>query len=291
MDRADFGWLEQVLDQPIIEAEPATWGTRHHTAVVTLADGSRVVSQLFRRGGDAERRVRIMDALRDPAADKGIAIPRVRGFELEEDPPWIVFEMPPGEPAAGRARISVLARSMGEMLKNFSELPCADVELDDMWARPRYLGARADAWAECLAPALSAEQAADLERVLADLPTLFDGRPAVLAHGDYVPINILARGDIATGLLDFDAVRVADPLYDAAWWAWSVGLTGGEVLELAWSPFLEGMGLDSAEPLLAQRIRSMQVVRTLEMLADADLAPGAWRVVHERLVSLLEDHG
>lgn len=291
MDRADFGWLEQVLDQPIIEAEPATWGARHHTAVVTLADGSRVVSQLFRRGGDVERRVRIMDALRDPAADKGIAIPRVRRFELEEDPPWIVFEMPPGEPAAGRARIPVLARSMGEMLMNFSELPCAEVELDDMWARPRYLAARADAWAECLAPALSAEQAADLERVLADLPTLFGGRPAVLAHGDYVPINILVRGDIATGLLDFDAVRVADPLYDAARWAWSVGLTGSEVLELAWSPFLEGMGLDSAEPLLAQRIRSMQVVRTLEMLADADLAPGAWRVAHERLVSLLADQG
>ncbi|MGF6883200.1 aminoglycoside phosphotransferase (APT) family kinase protein [Nocardia sp. GAS34] len=287
MDRADFGWLEQVLDQPIIDAAPATWGTQHDTAVVTLADGSRVVSQLYRRGADAERRMRIMDALRDPAADKGIAIPRIRRFEVEEDPPWIVFEMPPGEPVASRARIPVLARSMGEMLATFSELPCADVELDDMWARPRYLGARADAWAECLAPALSAEQSADLERALADLPALFDGRPAVLAHGDYVPNNILARGDVAAGLLDFDSVRVADPLYDAARWAWSVGLAGSEVLAAAWPSFLAGMGIDPAEPLLAQRIRLLQVVRTLEMLADDDLAPGNWRVVHERLVSLL----
>ncbi|MBU3063226.1 hypothetical protein KO481_17030 [Nocardia sp. NEAU-G5] len=124
--------------------------------------------------------------------------------------------------------------------------PCADVELDDMWARPRYLGARADAWAECLAPALSAEQTADLERALADLPALFDGRPAVLAHGDYV-------------------------------------------LAAAWPSFLAGMGIDPAEPLLAQRIRLLQVVRTLEMLADDDLAPGNWRVVHERLVSLLAE--
>jgi len=291
VDRADFGWLEQVLDQPIIEAAPAAWGSQNHTAVVTLADGSRVVSQLFRRGGDAERRMRVMDALRDTAADKGIAIPRVRRFELEEDPPWIVFEMPPGEPCTefvvAGPRFPMLARAMGAMLAGFSELPCADVELDDMWARPRYLGARADAWAECLAPALSAEQAADLEAVLADLPTLFDGRPAVLAHGDYAPVNILVRADIVTGLLDFESVRVADPLYDAAWWAWSVGLAGADVLAAAWPSFLEGMGIDPAEPLLAQRIRSMQVVRTLEMLADADLAPGMWRVVHERLVSLL----
>jgi len=291
VDRADFGWLEQILDQPIIEAAPAKWGFAHQTAVVTLADGSGVVSQQYRRRTDAERRLRIMDALRDPAAGKGIAIARIRRFELEEDPPWIVFEMLPGEPsdesAVGGPKFPALARAMGAMLANFSELPCADVELDDMWARPRYLAARADAWAECLAPALSVEQAADLEAVLADLPTLFDGRPAVLAHGDYAPVNILVRDDTITGLLDFEAVRVADPLYDAAWWAWSVGFAGTDVLAAAWPSFLEGMGLDPAEPRLVQRIRSIQVVRALEMLADDDLVPGIWRIVHERLVSLL----
>lgn len=104
--------------------------------MVTLADGSRVVSQQFRRGADAERRVRITDALRDPAADKGIAIPCVRRFELGEDPPWIVFEMPPAEPgpesAIGAPRFPALARAMGAMLASFSELPCADVDVDDM---------------------------------------------------------------------------------------------------------------------------------------------------------------
>jgi hypothetical protein len=45
--------------------------------------------------------------------------------------------------------------------------------------------------------------------------------------------------------------------------------------------------LDSTEPTLAQRIRSLQLIRTLEMLADADLAPGRWRVVYERLTGLL----
>jgi Ser/Thr protein kinase RdoA (MazF antagonist) len=193
-----------------------------------------------------------------------------------------VIELPPGEPGAesalGDGQFPALARAIGA---TFSELPCADVEIDDMWARPRYLAARADTWAaECLAPVVSAE----LGAVLADLPALFDGRPGVPAHGDYAPANILVRGETITGLLDFEFVRVADPLYDAARWAWSVGLMGAGVLAAAWTPFLEGRGVDPAAPLVAQRIRSMpQVMRTLEMLAAADLAPGLWRVAHERL--------
>ncbi|WP_216901766.1 phosphotransferase family protein [Nocardia alni] len=291
MDRADFGWLEQALDQPVIEVASAEQEFGKHLDVVTLGDGSRVAPRQFRRREDAEWCLRILEALRDPAADRGIALAGIRLYELEEDPPWVVFEVLPG--AAGEESVlrgpnfPRLARAMGETLVEFSELPCADVELDDMWARPRYLAARADAWAECLAPALSAEQVATLERVLAELPALFEGRPAVLAHGDYAPVNILVHGDTVTGLLDVEFVRVADPLYDAAWWAWSVGLCGADVLAAGLPEFLAGMGLDPAEPVLAQRIRSLQLVRTLEILADADLPPGRWRAVHERLIGLL----
>src|SRR3954466_6886755 len=52
-----------------------------------------------------------------------------------------------------------------------------------------------------------------LERV----PALFGGGRGVLPHGAFSPVNVLTDGAAVTGLLDFEAVRLADPLFDAAW--------------------------------------------------------------------------
>ncbi|MBF6174408.1 phosphotransferase family protein [Nocardia blacklockiae] len=294
MERADVGWLERTVGQPVSEAMPAQWGQQDRTDMVTLADDTRVVLQRYRRRADAERRVRIMDALREPAADKGIPIPAVRQSDLDADPPWAVFEALPGVPVPdspetgpNSPRFPLVAWSMGALLADFSELPGDDLDLDDSWARPRYLSARADAWAECLASALSAEQSDTLEGVLADLPALFDGRPTVLAHGDFAPVNVLVEGTSITGLLDFESVRLADPLYDVAWWAWSVSFSGPAVFTAAWPAFLDGLGINPREPGLVPRVRALQMVRMLEMLAEHDLPPELWRTVHARLVRML----
>ena len=37
-----------------------------------------------------------------------------------------------------------------------------------------------------------------------------------------------------TGLLDLESVRLADPLFEVAWWAWAVGFAPDGVLEGAW---------------------------------------------------------
>ncbi|KZM71355.1 phosphotransferase family protein [Nocardia terpenica] len=294
MDHGDFGWLEQALGQPVVTAAPAEWGVRHRAELMILADGTRVVTQRYRRRAEAERRARVLRALREPAAAKGIAVPGIRAVDLDADPPWIAFEALPGVPATADAAsgpggpgFPLFARDMGALLADFAELSCPDLELDDVWARPRYLAARADAWAECLVAALTPAQNAALEALLAELPALFDGRPAVLAHGDFAPENVLVAGGVITGLLDFDSARLADPLFDAAWWAWSVSLTGADVLASAWPEFLAGLGVDPAEPALAQRIRALQITRMLEMLADADLPPDMWRTVHDRLTDAL----
>nr|WP_246461168.1 aminoglycoside phosphotransferase family protein [Nocardia transvalensis] len=264
--------------------------------MVTLADDTRVVLQRYRRRADAERRVRIMDALRKPAADKGIAIPSVRGSDLDAEPPWIVYDALPGVPVPDTGldnpRFPLVAWSMGALLADFSELSGDDLDfeeldLDDSWARPRYLRARADAWAECLSPALSAAQSETLEDVLDDLPALFDGRPSVLAHGDFAPVNVLVEDTSVTGLLDFESVRMADPLYDVAWWAWSVSFAGPAVFTAAWPAFLDGVGISPREPGLVPRVRAIQMVRMLEMLAEHDLGPELWRTVHDRLVRML----
>jgi aminoglycoside phosphotransferase (APT) family kinase protein len=51
------------------------------------------------------------------------------------------------------------------------------------------------------------------------VPDLFAERPVVRAHGDFAPVNVLTDGRSLTGLVDFESVRVTDPVFDAAWWA------------------------------------------------------------------------
>ncbi len=290
MDSSDFGWLAEALGQPIIEVTATDWGPRNRAELVTFADGTHAVVQRYRRRADVERQVRILAALREPAAAKGIPLPVVRASDLVAQTPWIAFDELPGAPVEvtpTSTQFPALAHDMGELLAAFAGIHCPDLELDDAWARPRYLAARADAWAECLAPALTAAQIATIEDVLDDLPELFEGRPAVLAHGNFVPGNILVEGTKITGLLDPDALRLADPLYDAAWWAWTVSSADPELLAESWPAFLLGAGMDFDDPTQAERVRYLQLIRMLELLADHDLAPDAWRTVHARLARVL----
>lgn len=84
--------------------------------------------------------------------------------------------------------------------------------------------------------------------------------------------------------------RWADPLFDVAWWAWAVSFAPPAVLESAWPPFLEGAGIDATDPELAVRVRSLQVVRMLELLADeSSLAPEVQPIVAERLRAMLRE--
>jgi aminoglycoside phosphotransferase (APT) family kinase protein len=173
-----------------------------------------------------------------------------------------------------------MARIMGELLAAFRRLPAAGLELDRRWADPGRLAASAAGWARQLSitnagPCLDA------------VPGLFAGRPVVLAHGDFAPVNVLTDGQMVTGLLDFEAVRLADPLFDAAWWAWSVSFSSPDVLQQAWPAFLDGAGIDAAEPGLADRVRALQVLRMLEQLAAGNLAPGIARIVTDRLHATL----
>jgi len=62
--------------------------------MATLAGGDHVVLQRYRRREDAEYRLDVMGALRDPAAAVGIAISNVRAFDFDADSAWIIFDAP-----------------------------------------------------------------------------------------------------------------------------------------------------------------------------------------------------
>jgi hypothetical protein len=68
-----------------------------------------------------------------------------------------------------------------------------------------------------------------------------------------------------------------------AWWQWSVSFSPPAVLEAAWPEFLKGAGIDANESELLRRIRSLQLLRMLALLAGDSLGPGVRRTVTERL--------
>jgi aminoglycoside phosphotransferase (APT) family kinase protein len=286
---ADRQLIERLLARPVAEATRAAWGFTNRTDIVTLADGEQVVVQRYRRREHAEHRLRVMRALWEPAAEAGIVIPRARESDLDAEPSWVVFDALPGVPIpeAGDARFEgprfpEMARLMGELLAAFRHLPAPGLELDDLWADPGRLSAAAERWAE-ETPVVDAVARSALAELLDDVPALFAGRPAVLAHGDFAPVNVLTDGAKLTGLLDFEAVRLADPLFDAAWWAWSVSFAGSSVLKAAWPEFLAGAGIDATEPDLPARLRALQVLRMLELVAGKTLSPDIEGIVSDRL--------
>jgi aminoglycoside phosphotransferase len=267
--------IERLLGRPVEESAQAAWGFQNRTDIVLLEGGERVVVQRYRRRSDAAYRLRVMQGLWGPAREAGIAVPRVREADLDASPPWVVFDALPGEPvpAGGSELVVAMAVTMGGLLATFRSLPFEGLALDGLWADPVRLAARFDR--------------PGARSILDSVPSLFAGRPVVLAHGDFAPVNVLTDGAVVTGLLDFESVRLADPLFDVAWWAWSVGFSPAGVLEAAWPEFLRGAGIDPAEPLLAERVRALQVLRMLELLDGDSLSDDVRAIVETRLASEL----
>jgi len=279
--------IERALGRPVAGAARAAWGFTNRTDMVTLADGRQMVVQRYRRRKDAAYRLRVMQGLSGPAAEAGIPLPRVREFSPDDDTPWVIYDVLPGVPVPeagdlgpGGTRFTHMARLMGELLAAFRRLPAAGLGLDDLWADPQRLTAAAASWAGQLSLTTAG-------RVLDAVPALFAGRPVVLTHGDFAPVNVLTDGTTVTGLLDFEAARLADPLFDPAWWAWSVSFSGPGVLEAAWPAFLAGAGIDPAEPDLNERVSVLQVLRMMEQLATGNLAPDIASIVTDRLQAVL----
>ena len=290
---SDRQWIERVLGQAVAEATTAAWGFQNRTDIVTLGDGEEVVLQRYRRREDAGYRLEVTRALRDSAAAVGISVSRVRAFDLEANPAWIIFDALPGVPVPDveggleGPRFPALARQMGGMLAAFRELPHAGLEIDRLWAEPTRLVARAAEWILALDELDDVER----ERLGDELPRvqeLFRGRPVVLAHGDFSPVNVLSDGRTLTGLVDFESVRLADPLFDVAWWEWSVSFSPPVVLRAAWPEFLEDARVNSDDPEFLSRIRSLQLLRMLELLTGDSLGPGIRRTVANRLRSSLQ---
>jgi aminoglycoside phosphotransferase (APT) family kinase protein len=285
--------VQEALGQAVSNLEQAVWGFQNRTDIVTLASGERIALQRYRRREDAERRLAALHAVAGPAAATGITIPAVIAFDFDHDPPWAIFKVLPGAPATdsgdfapGGRQFVATTRLMGELLARFRTLQVTDLAIDTLWSDPGRLALQAMEWVKAVTGLDESERAA-LAAVIAELPALFYGREPVLAHGDYVPMNVLIADGRITGLLDLESVRLADSLFDVAWWAWAVSFSGRDVLDKSLPVFLAAAGIDP-DPLLARRLRSLQILRMLELLVEQPDLKAA-RIIAGRLATTLHE--
>jgi aminoglycoside phosphotransferase (APT) family kinase protein len=106
---------------------------------------------------------------------------------------------------------------------------------------------------------------------LAPVPGLLAGRRPGLVRADLVPVTILVRERALAAALDFEFVRSADPLFDAAWFRWIVAWHHPRAGPSAWRSFVRASGLDAAEPGNRLLLRTLPLVRLVEILDDEEL--------------------
>lgn len=256
----------------IVATEPARWGFSNQTRLVTAEDGRRfAVGQLV--GGplarDRIRVARLLPSLLDPA---GVPTPRLVAADPDARPALIVTSFVAGTPGpellANPAGAVALAVEMGRLARRLREVPPEHCRLPSAWADPLRLASVAGRWLGSLGPELEPSTCAGLADAIARLPVLFAGRRAVLAHGDWVPANVIVDRSRVVAVLDWEFARLADPLFDIAWWGWIVAFHHPEVHRVAWPVFLEAAEVDS-DPATAERLRSLVALRLLEALTAA----------------------
>ena len=260
-----------LVGAPVAAAERCGWGFENETALLTLANGQHLIVQLLSSRARAAQTLRLAGELPARLQAAGVVAPRQLAADASASPPYAIREYLPGTPAASRMNTldgaTRVAEAMGALLPGLAGLATHGIELDATWARPDTLAAHArDMLARC-APLLAPGDAEVLETTIVALPAQFAGRVAGFAHGDFCPVNVLLAGDEVAALLDFEFARLADALFDAAWWGWVVRYHHPERWIAAWPALLAAGGIvpDAAN---AARIRSLHLLRCLEMLDD-----------------------
>jgi aminoglycoside phosphotransferase (APT) family kinase protein len=271
--------VSEALGVAITAVTPAPWGNKNCTHILTLADGRQAVWQLY---ADRHRAIARCDAIRlfaRPSVQLPVEVPALLAEGLDSEEPWAVLSHLSGDVgyvAAGDdlsdPMFPQVAADMGKTISAMQLLDPDSFALPDLWSEPASLMVAAEAWLGPLVPHLAGNHSRDVRNLLADLPALFEGRPNVVAHGDFGPQNVLIRKGHVTALLDFEDARLADPLLDVAWWAWLVRAHTPVAFHRSWHRLLSTAGIDATEVDFHARTRALIICRLLETAEHFRLA-------------------
>jgi aminoglycoside phosphotransferase (APT) family kinase protein len=284
-DPNDIEWLSAVAGAPVVAAEPCGWGFENRTVIATLADGRRLVIQRITQRARAKHKLHLARVLPDRLAAAGLRAPRLLDADADAEPPYAVREYLPGDPAAnlmgGIDGALMVARAMGALLPRLALVGTTGAGLGEEWASPAGLARHAEGMLARRRPLLGDAAGTALEAAIAELAARFAARPPAFAHGDFCPVNALIQRSNAqlfersevevVGLLDLEFARLADPLFDAAWWGWVVRYHHAERWVHAWPQLLAAAGIPD-DQATAARVRVIQRLRCLEMIDESALA-------------------
>ncbi len=260
------------------------WATDVRTSLVMLADGTRVVFQEGRataagRAG-ITRRIRLARHLRSHAPR--LPVPEILAGDPAAALPFLVARHVPG--VAGNERLAApggaaeLGRLAGEAATAIASVPSRGIRCSRRWADAGRLERAADTWLREAAASMGDDEHEAAAAVVRRIPALVAIAPPVLAHGDLAPVNLVIADGRLAGLLDLERVRVAPPLFDAAWFRLMVRHHHPERWRAAGPAFLAAAGV-AADPVTAAALDDLAVLGCLERLAELPRrspARGAW---------------
>ncbi len=283
--------LGAIVRATVVRADRPRWGFSPRTWLVETADGRRLAVQLL-RGATGAHRVRVARDVAPRLAAVGIPAPSIVAADPAARPAFLVsvlVEGSPGpdvidEPTAGVA----LGRGMGRLGRLVASVSPAGLRMSRRWSDAHRLAAAAGGWLERVAAALELGAFEEVKAIVGRLPVLFAGRPAVLAHGDWTPANVLVANGRVSAVLDWEFARLADPLFDAAQFRGALVLFHPARLADAWPAYLEGAAL-APDRTDEERLRAFAALRIVETMAGHEnrRSRSAGRLWADRLSRIL----
>lgn len=264
-------WLADLFGPCLRAATPLPWGFHNETWRVLLADGSLLAVSRLADDGGARLSAASLDEVCRCLGEAGLPVPAPVG-------PWALesagVQVTPF--IAGRVAASMLSEPSGprlvgslagSIIRRLSTIDPTGLAIPTLWVEPDRLAAEASRWSHRVAPFLSAPDRGRLDAAIRAAAVLLVGRPGVLAHGDLAPVNMLVQGNRLSGLIDLEAVRLADPLFDAAWFDWLLRFHHPAQRHEAWLGLVESAGLDVDSRQAVHLLHILPTLRILERIA------------------------
>lgn len=277
-----------------VRAIHALIGGRENTSqLIEVAGTGRVLLQQLRTRVGAPHRLRLAKAVPPAAARVGVPVPAVVAADAHADPAWFIRRFVEGRSATATFRhpdqAARMASGAGRWCARWRTIDPTGMRPYRLWADARRLQSAASRWRDRLSGQLDDGALARLGADVDALPSLLSGRPVVLAHGDFNPANLLVdgRGE-PIAVIDVEFTRVADPLFDPAWFRAALAIWAPRTRTSTWEAFWAayrrehdalGLGDPADDADVQRRLEVLGRLRLLEIVEHTRERPDArlWR--------------
>ena len=264
-------WALAAGPEGIVAAVRAPWGFNHETWILSREDGPAVAVQRRRDRSDPTRpRAR---AVRGAVRAAGLPVPEPAAVRTNGGRRVVTLPFVPGVPAPallGTAEGAEAAGLLcGGVAGTLAGIPPEGLGLGRTWTSGSRLRNAGKAWLDGCPCELQERHRRTVDSLVDLAVAAVGAAPAVIAHGDLAPVNILIHDGSVAAVLDLDRSRAAHPDFDAAWFLWVVTYHHPEVAEAAWRGYARGAGLIPAIPEAFAWLQPLQLLELVSRAHDA----------------------